>query len=62
MSERELSTWRAYLATGSERAAAVALGISVATVKRHISMLKAEYGARNLAELALMLRDSTAVR
>ena len=52
---RELASWRAYLETGSERAAAARLGVHVQTVKRHLALLKAEYRVRTLAQLADVL-------
>lgn len=55
MSERELRSWRAYLETGSEKEAAAMLCIHVKTVQHHIAMLKAEYGVKTMAQLAVML-------
>lgn len=55
MTPRELASWDAYLETGSIRAAAERLGIHDQTVKRHLSLLKDEYGVRTLAQLARAL-------
>lgn len=52
MSPRELASWEAYLETGSLRMAAIMLGVHEQTVKRHLSLLKEEFGVRTLAQLA----------
>jgi predicted ArsR family transcriptional regulator len=63
VSDRERRSWDAYLITGTYRQAAIFLRIHEDTVRRHITMLKAEHGVRTNAQLAdaLARADSTAV-
>lgn len=59
--ERDLIAWRAYLETGSYREAGRLLGWHADTIRRHISLLKAEYRVRTTAQLAVALeRDKVA--
>lgn len=50
--ERELASWRAYLETGSVKAAAHRLGVHEQTVKKHLAALRVRYGVRTNAQLA----------
>ena len=54
---RELLTLRAYVKTGSHKAAAYLLGISVSTSRQRLSSLLARIGARNAAQAVWMLRS-----
>jgi DNA-binding CsgD family transcriptional regulator len=58
VSERELQSWAAYLETGSYREAGKRLGIHADTVRRHVSLLKAEHGAKTTAQLAVRLAQA----
>jgi DNA-binding NarL/FixJ family response regulator len=53
---RELVTLRAYLETGSHKAAAHRLGISESTSRQRVSLLLARVGARNAAQAVWALR------
>lgn len=53
--ERELASARAYLDTGSYARAGKQLGIHGDTVRRHVTLLKAEYEVRTFAQLAVAL-------
>ena len=53
---RELVTLRAYLETGSHKAAAHRLGISVSTSRQRVSRLEGRVGATNAAQVVWRLR------
>ena len=53
---RELVTLRAYLETGSHKAAAHVLGISVSTSRQRVSRLAGRVGAKNVAQVVWRLR------
>lgn len=54
---RELLTLLAYVETGSHKAAAHRLAISVSTSRQRVSALLARIGARNAAEAVWKLRS-----
>lgn len=54
---RELVTLRAYLETGSHKAAAHSLGIAESTARRRVSQLMARIGAKNVAQAAWRLHQ-----
>jgi DNA-binding CsgD family transcriptional regulator len=53
--ERELASWRAYLETGSMKAAAHRLGVHEQTVKQHLARLRRQYRVTTNAQLAVAL-------
>ena len=53
--ERELASWRAYLASRTYREAGRMLGVHADTIRRHIALLRTEYGVKTNAQLAVAL-------
>ena len=52
MSPKELASWKAYLETGSMKAAAHKLGVHEQTVKQHLAKLRREFRVTTNAQLA----------
>jgi DNA-binding NarL/FixJ family response regulator len=53
----ELYALRAYLKTGSARAAAAALGLAEQTVKNHLASIRSKLGVRKTIQAAYILHD-----
>lgn len=53
--DRELECLRAYVDTGSVRAAALRVGCQEQTLKNHLSTLRSKVGARTNAEAVFLL-------
>jgi DNA-binding NarL/FixJ family response regulator len=54
---RLMLTLRAYIETGSHKAAAYRLGISESTSRQRVSLLLRRLGVRNATQAAWVLRD-----
>lgn len=56
-SDVELYALRAYLRTGSVKAAASSLGIAEQTVKNHLASVRSKLGVQKTAQAAFLLHD-----
>ena len=56
----ELRALRAYLATGTVKAAAASLGLAESTIKGELRSIRSKVGARNTAQAVYLLRDRLA--